>query len=56
MENMVNLFKGNCFVENIPLTDNISFKGFWMGHWFIKMGASTIEVSKNITCGRNHYF
>lgn len=52
---MVNLFAGKYFGKTILITGNSGFKGSWMAHWLIKMGAKVIGMSKDIPSEPNHF-
>lgn len=52
---MVNLFGGKYFGKTILITGNTGFKGSWMAHWLIKMGAEVIGMSKDIPSEPNHF-
>ncbi|MES2836963.1 MAG: CDP-glucose 4,6-dehydratase [Bacteroidota bacterium] len=52
---MVNLFGKKYFGKTILITGNSGFKGSWMAHWLIKMGANVIGMSKDTPSEPNHF-
>lgn len=52
---MVNLFEGKYKGKTVLITGHTGFKGAWMSHWLIKMGANVIGLSKEIPGVPNHF-
>jgi CDP-glucose 4,6-dehydratase len=55
MESMVTLFDGQYHNKTVLITGNTGFKGSWMSHWMMKMGAKVIGFSRDIPTEPNHY-
>lgn len=56
LENMVTLFGSHYLNKTVLITGNTGFKGSWMAHWLIKMGANVIGFSRDIPSDPNHFY